>query len=70
MATNIQRYLTTNEVAEILRTPAETIRFWRARGKGPRATKVGRRLLFAEADVADWLAQQARRDEVAARAER
>jgi excisionase family DNA binding protein len=44
-------YLTTAEVAEVLRTPAETIRYWRHVGKGPKSFKLGRRVLYAEADV-------------------
>lgn len=44
-------YLTTQEVAEALRTPAETLRYWRHVGKGPRSFKLGRRVLYAKADV-------------------
>ena len=29
------KYLTTDEVAEMLRTPPETVRYWRHIGKGP-----------------------------------
>ena len=45
------RYLTTQEVAETLRTSPETVRFWRHVGKGPRSFKVGRRVLYAAEDV-------------------
>ncbi len=51
-----QRYLTTAEVADLCRTSAETVRFWRHVGKGPHAFKVGRRVLYASADVEAWLA--------------
>jgi excisionase family DNA binding protein len=44
-------YLTTGEVAELLRTPAETVRYWRHLGKGPTSFKVGRRVLYAREDV-------------------
>jgi len=44
-------YLTTEEVADILRAPAETVRYWRHIGKGPRSFKVGRRVLYARDDV-------------------
>lgn len=45
------KYLTTDEVAELLRTPAETVRYWRHVGKGPRSFKLGRRVLYAVEDV-------------------
>jgi excisionase family DNA binding protein len=50
-------YLTTPEVAELLRTPAETVRFWRHAGKGPKSFKVGRRVLYARADVEAFIAE-------------
>jgi hypothetical protein len=31
----MSNYLTTTEVAEELRTPVETVRYWRHVGKGP-----------------------------------
>jgi len=37
------KYLTTAEVAELLRAPVETVRYWRHVGKGPTSFKVGRR---------------------------
>lgn len=49
------RYLTTAEVAAVTRTPVETVRYWRHVGKGPRSFKVGRRVLYAEDDVEQWL---------------
>jgi excisionase family DNA binding protein len=48
-------YMTTTEVADLLRTPSETVRFWRHVGKGPRSFKVGRRVLYARADVLDYV---------------
>jgi excisionase family DNA binding protein len=49
-------YLTTHEVAETLRTSAETVRYWRHVGKGPRSFKVGRRVLYAVEDVEAFIA--------------
>ena len=43
----VSKYLTTEEVAELLRTSPETCRFWRHEGRGPEAFKVGRRVLYA-----------------------
>ena len=51
-----QRFMTTTEVAGLCRTPVETVRFWRHTGKGPKSFKVGRRVLYAVADVEAWLA--------------
>lgn len=52
-------YLTTQEVADLLRTPAETVRYWRHVGKGPRSFKIpgGRRVLYARDDVERFIAE-------------
>lgn len=50
-------YLTTEEVALKLRTPLETIRYWRHVGKGPQSFKVGRRVLYAVDDVEAFIAE-------------
>jgi excisionase family DNA binding protein len=52
----IQRYLTTAEVAELLRTSPETVRYWRHIGSGPKSFKVGRRVLYDVADVEAFIA--------------
>lgn len=51
------RYMTTAEVAELVRAPAETVRYWRHVGKGPKSFKVpgGRRVLYSVEDVEAWL---------------
>lgn len=46
--------LTTDEVAKHFRTVPATVRYWRHVGKGPRSFKVGRRVLYREADVRAW----------------
>jgi excisionase family DNA binding protein len=53
---DMSKYLTTTEVAEALRTPAETVRYWRHVGKGPKSFKVGRRVLYAVEDVEAFIA--------------
>ncbi|MEV5977245.1 helix-turn-helix domain-containing protein [Streptomyces sp. NPDC052114] len=45
------RYLTTTEVAERYRTAESTVRYWRQMGKGPRGMKIGKRVLYAEAEL-------------------
>lgn len=48
-------YMTTTEVAELLRTSPETVRYWRHVGKGPRSFKPHRRVLYAREDVQAWI---------------
>jgi predicted DNA-binding transcriptional regulator AlpA len=53
----MSEYLTTAEVAELLRRPVETVRYWRYVGSGPKSFKVGRGILYARADVEAWIAE-------------
>ena len=50
-------YLTTEEVAELLRTTPETVRYWKHVKKGPKSFKVGRRVLYAREDVEAFVAE-------------
>lgn len=50
-----ERYLTTEEVAEMARTAASTVRYWRMNGKGPKGIKRGRRVLYPLSAVEAWL---------------
>lgn len=51
------KYLTTEEVATLLRTSPETVRWWRHEKKGPASFKVGRRVLYAAEDVEAFIAE-------------
>jgi DNA-binding transcriptional MerR regulator len=51
------RYLTTEEVADLLRTSPESVRYWRHIGKGPRSFKVAKRVLYAAEDVEAFIAE-------------
>jgi excisionase family DNA binding protein len=51
-------YLKTAEVAELLRTSDETVRYWRHIGYGPRGVKIGRRVLYDAAEVERWIAER------------
>lgn len=44
-------YLTTDEVAARYRTSASTVRFWRHIGYGPKGVKIGRRVLYTQAEI-------------------
>ncbi len=50
--------LTLEEVAAQLRTPPATLRYWRHSGTGPKSFRLGRRVMYREADVATWLQRQ------------
>lgn len=54
---DIPKLLTVNEVAELVRTPESTLRYWRHVGRGPRSGKVGGRVMYREQDVIDWINQ-------------
>jgi excisionase family DNA binding protein len=49
-------YMTTAELADMMRTTTNTVHYWRASGTGPRALKVGKRVLYDVADVDEWIA--------------
>ncbi|WP_369431794.1 helix-turn-helix domain-containing protein [Quadrisphaera setariae] len=42
-------------MAEMLRTPESTVRYWRHIGAGPLWIKVGRRVIYRRDDVLTWL---------------
>ena len=63
----MERVLTLNEVAEMIRVPAATLRYWRHQGTGPQSFKMGpRRVMYRERDVLDWIETQYARSAVRA----
>ena len=54
----IEALMTIEEVAEILRMPVASLRYWRVLGTGPRGFLVGRRLRYLRSDVHDWIEEQ------------
>ncbi len=52
---DLPSYLTVAEVASMLRTSPETVRYWRHVGKGPKSFKSGRRVLYAAEDVESFI---------------
>lgn len=54
-----------DEVAAALKTSKETLRYWRARGQGPRSFRMGSRVRYYAADVQDWVDQQAAAERIA-----
>ncbi len=52
------QYMTEAEVAELIRRPRETVRYWRHKDQGPRWFKLGRSVLYDRADVEAWIEAQ------------
>jgi DNA-binding transcriptional MerR regulator len=46
------------EVADLLRTSPETLRYWAWRGEGPKSFKSGRQRLYARADIDVYIAER------------
>jgi hypothetical protein len=55
---NNEDFLTLPEVAEILRVPVNTLRWWRQRGDGPPFFRIGRHLVTTIGDLRDWIQEQ------------
>jgi excisionase family DNA binding protein len=51
---------TLGEVADLLRVPAATVRYWRHQGTGPRSFRIGRHVRYQRSDVETWLREQRR----------
>lgn len=53
-------FMRIEEVAEMTRVSAATLRFWRAEGKGqgPKSGKFGRRVVYRRGDVQEWINEQ------------
>ena len=58
MASSENPFLTLEEVANLLRTPAKTLYSWRYERKGPPAFKVGKKLLYPRARLLEWIDSQ------------
>ena len=50
--------LTIGEVADIVRVPVATLRYWRHLGTGPRSFRVGRGVRYWHNEVTTWLQTQ------------
>ena len=59
LAESVGDLLTSVEVAEIIRVPHATLRYWRHIGIGPKSFKMGpRRVLYRVEDVLAWVSEQ------------
>lgn len=50
------RLITIEEFADQARSTVDTVRFWRKTGYGPKGFRMGKRVLFAQSDVDQWIA--------------
>ncbi|MGW2237863.1 helix-turn-helix domain-containing protein [Streptomyces sp. NPDC001759] len=50
-----ERYLTPDDVAELLRVPVETLYQWRRKRTGPPAFRVGRHLRYDPVRLREWV---------------
>jgi hypothetical protein len=55
-----EELLTLSEVAEILKVPLNTLRWWRQIGSGPEFFKIGRHLVTTVGDVRRFIHDQRR----------
>lgn len=55
-----RQYLTMPEVASAYGFAEETLRYWRARGEGPPAFKLGRRVYYDRSDLNAWIEREKR----------
>jgi len=57
----MSKYLTTHEVAELLRLSKRTLDNWRTQKTGPTWTKAGGRILYDTEDIKEWIESQKRK---------
>lgn len=50
--------LDTDEAAHYLRHRTQTLAAWRMRGKGPRYSKIGKRVWYSKEDIDLWITEQ------------
>lgn len=51
----VHQLMTMDEVSEMTRIPVNTLRFYRHKGDGPKAAKIGGRVMYRRDDVEAWL---------------
>lgn len=61
------RFMTTREVAALIRKKPEAVRKMRERGTGPKGRRIGRDVIYDRADVEAWLAAKEAADEITSR---
>lgn len=54
-ASKVFNLMTLEEVSEMTRVPAATLRYYRHKGTGPKSAKIGGRVMYRREDVEAWL---------------
>ncbi|BCW85056.1 hypothetical protein NicSoilE8_27290 [Arthrobacter sp. NicSoilE8] len=52
---SIPQLLVIDEVSELTRIPVATLRYWRHQGTGPKAARLGGRLVYRKHEVIEWI---------------
>ena len=60
MELSARTLLRIEEVSARTGVPVPTLRWWRHNGTGPESFKLGRRVVYEQADVQAWIAAQRR----------
>jgi excisionase family DNA binding protein len=55
---DLDELLTLHEVAELLRVPDATVRWWRTQHIGPSSFKIGRHVRYFRTEVVRWIREQ------------
>lgn len=50
-----EKPLTIEQAAERLNSPIDTLRYWRAIGRGPKSFRMGKRVFYMPADLDAWI---------------
>jgi excisionase family DNA binding protein len=59
LESQVQGFLTVDDLARLLRVPKATIYRWRTTGDGPRGYTIGRYVRLRRAEVEAWLEERA-----------
>lgn len=46
------------EAAQLIDFPEATLRYWRRSGTGPAFAKIGRKIVYRESDIRNWVDEQ------------
>jgi excisionase family DNA binding protein len=57
---NLPKFLTTDQAAELLTVSASTLEVWRYRRTGPRFVKIGRSVRYRQSDVEAFIEERVR----------
>ncbi|WP_166390258.1 helix-turn-helix transcriptional regulator [Nocardioides ochotonae] len=56
----LEELLEIEQVASLTGIPANTWRYWRQKGVGPRSARLGRRVKYRRSDIEEWIETQFR----------